>query len=829
MRTCERMADTTNQNSSLISLSALRPYIKLAIKNWWLVALLAGAGYITGRLVTHRQLDIYSASSEILLDAGKELDYQKKMMGAVGGASSWGQMSSETKDQQRILRSFDLVGRAVDKMSLDIDYYFVGRLRTSQVSGYNNILIRANPELFNRSFLERDIDLFIEDEAHYLLRYTLPNGEVTEERYAFGVPIEGPNLALTIDFTDSKVFNYSGNKEKGINTEALEEARRQHFRFRVYNRSQRIGQMRGSLRVNNVQGTNILTLQSSSTLPGRGQEFLNILSEIFIEYTKEARLESSLKTELFINRQLDELVSIMDSLELQVDGFKAQNDILDLTREQTDFFNSLVQLESGERELDMRLEAMKSLQSYLSTATEDAGLPPTSYLFGEDALLIEQVNQLFQMRTERTAALLDVTEDSFSIRRLDSAISNARFTVAKYIRDTEVALINQRKNLRGQIISLEQRLSGIPATQRDIIHMERKLQVNEKLYVFLLESRAQNVISRAGIAPQAVIIEKSRGGGIIGPDKRGTIRSNTLTGALIALAFAFLRMLLFERIESTQELREVSNIAVVAGLPHYPDAEKNPISILADSRSQITEAFRSLRTNLQYLLAKEGANTILVSSLHPGEGKSFVAANLSTVLAKTGKKVALVDFDMHKPKVHKNFKLSNQLGLSSYLIGRCSVSEMQQLGPVDSLHVYTAGPVPPNASELILNDRLDVLLQELRSTYDYVILDTPPILLITDALVLMSKVDTGLLVTNTLKANKRGVKHLEEALAQNNLSHASFILNNIRMTRWGSVYAKYAYKYGYGYGYGYGYNYGYGYGYKEQQKKKKWYQFKSKS
>ncbi|MDO7741797.1 MAG: P-loop NTPase, partial [Flavobacteriales bacterium] len=667
------MADTTNQNNGLISLSTLRPYIKLLIKNWWLIALLAATGYASGRLITHRQLNIYNASAEILLDAGKELDYQKKMMGTMNPYGNMG--NSDTKDQQRILSSFDLIGRAVDRMSLDIDYYFVGRLRTSQVSGYSNIIIRANPELFNGSFLGRDIDLFIEDEAHYLLRYAMPNGEVVEERYAFGVPIEGPNLALTIDFVDSKVFNYTNANGRGINTEALEEARRQHFRFRVFNRSQRIGQMRGSLRVNNVLGTNILTLQSSSTLPGRGQEFLNILSEIYINYTKEARLESSLKTELFINLQLDELVNIMDSLEMQVDGFKAQNDILDLTREQTEYFNSLVQLESGERELDMRLEALKSLQSYLKSGAEDSGLPPTSYLFGEDALLIEQVNQLFQMRTERTAALLDVTEDSFSIRRLDSAISNARFTIAKYINDTEDALANQRISLRGQIASLEQRLSGIPATQRDIISMERKLQVNEKLYVFLLESRAQNVISRAGIAPQAIIIEQARGGGIIGPDKRGTIRSNTLMGALAALAIAFLRMLLFERIESTQELREISSIPVVAGLPHYPDAEKNPISILADSRSPITEAFRSLRTNLQYLLAKEGANTILISSLHPGEGKSFVAANLATVLAKTGKKVALIDFDMHKPKVHKNFNPSHQLGLSSFLIGRCSVEE----------------------------------------------------------------------------------------------------------------------------------------------------------
>jgi len=213
------MADTTNQNHDLISFSQIRPYLKLILKNWWLIALLSATGYASGRLITHRQLNVYSASAEVLLDAGKELDYQKRMMGAVGG-NSWGNFgNSETKDQQRILSSFDLIGRAVDQMNLDIDYYFVGRLRTSQVSGYSNLNIHADPELFNASFLGRDIDLFIEDESSFLLRYTLPNGEVIEEKRLFGVPIEGPNLALTIDFTDSNVFDFNSDTNNGAHCE----------------------------------------------------------------------------------------------------------------------------------------------------------------------------------------------------------------------------------------------------------------------------------------------------------------------------------------------------------------------------------------------------------------------------------------------------------------------------------------------------------------------------------------------------------------------------------------------------------------------------------
>ena len=721
---------------------------------------MAGTGYATARLITHRQLYVYSASTEVLIAKDKDLSYQEQMGGMLrqtyprfGG--------TDTKDQERILRSYDLVGRVVDKMRLDVDFFLVGRLKTSHVSNFGNISVNASPELFKSNYLGRDIDLFVQDETHFQLSYAGPNGETKEIIHPFGVPLEGPDLALTVTLQSNSIFNLNDPSGPSVNIDALDQARKQHYRFRVFNREQRINQMRGALEVSNVFGTNILAVQASSTLPGRPMTFLNLLGEEFVEYTRESRLQSSLKTEAFINIQLGELISIMDSLEMMVDGFKAQNEILDLTREQSEFFNALVALETQERELQFRVEALTSLKSYLASGLETNSLPPTSYLIDEDPWLIEQVGTLYQMRADRTRALLDVTEDSYQIRRLDSAISNARFSVKRYIEDTRAAIADQRRSVRMQITSLEERLSGIPATQRDILSMERKLSVNEKMYVYLLEARAQNIIQRAGIAPEASIIEIARSAGIIGPNKQLTIRNYTLYGALLALAIAVARMLLFERIESTQELREASDIPVVVGLPHYAGIEENPIAILGDSRAQITEAFRSLRTNLQYLLAKEGANTILVSSLHPGEGKSFVSSNLSTVLAKTGKKVVLVDFDMHKPKVHKNFKLSNQLGLSTYLIGRCSADEMGQAGPVDSLTIITAGPVPPNASELVMNDRMDPLLEKLRAEYDYVILDTPPMLLITDALLLMSKVDTGLLVANTQKATKRGIKHLE--------------------------------------------------------------------
>lgn len=789
----------------LINLSDLRPYLKLLGKNWWLIVSLAGLGYGAGKLITHRQLDIHNATAEILLESQETFNYQEQMLGQLGATS----LSNDVLNQLRILQSYDLVGRAVDSMHQPVDYYFVGRVRTTQVEGFGNLEVEARPDLFNPELLGVDIDLFIETPETYIVRYIRLGGEAVEEIRPFDEPIEGPDLALTVSLKDQSL--------KTASPERLEDARRQHFRVRVYDRGQRIEQFREALTVENISRTSILTLEATSTLPRRGKQFLDTLSQVYIAYTREAKLVASNRTEEFIDLQLAELTAIMDSLEQQVDRFKEDKDVLDLSREQTEFFNSLVQLETQQRQLDLRLEAMRSLQKYLQAGVEEFGLPPTSYLFEEDPLLIQQVNQLFELRTSRTSALLDVTEENYAIRRLDSAISNTRFSIARYIDDTKVALQDQRADLNSEIRTLERRLSGIPATQRDIMSMERKLQVNEELYVFLLQSKASTIIARAGITPEASLIEQARYGGIIGPDKRRTILTYTAGGLLLALAIAFIRMLFFERIETVNELKETTSIPVLGGIPHDERAESKPLLVLEGNRGQTIEAFRSLRTNLQYLLTQDGAKSLLISSLHPKEGKSFVSANTAAVIAKAGKKAVLLDFDMHKPRVHKNYGLSNNIGMSTYLVGKCTIEEMLQAGPTENLSIITAGPVPPNASELVLSDRVPTLLEELRKSFDYIILDTPPILLLSDALVLMSHVDAGLLITNTDKSSKRGIRLLEEALEQNNLKHTSFVLNNIRMKRWQYYYSKYAYKYGFGYGYGYGYGgYTYGPGYGEE-------------
>jgi len=791
------LAMAQNPQQPLLRLEDLRPYLKLLGRNWWLIVGLSVLGYTAGRLVTHRQLETHEATAEILLTQG-ETPSVLGMMG--GGAGAMGFRGNDNvQNQLRVIQSYDLVGRVLDRIDDQVDHFLVGRLKATPVDGFGAISVDVDADAWDESNMGLPIDLFVLDAERYRLVIPAPWGgddRVLDREFGERIDEEGMNLVVRI------------HPDYAVDSRRLAMAQSQHFRIQVFSREQRIEDYRKRLTASNVDRTSIIALKCQDMMPGRAVRFLDSLAATFIAYTAEAKLETSLQTEKFINSQLVEMQAITDTLERQVDYFRAQNDVLDLTLEQSQAFERLLTLENQKRLLEMQDNSLLTLEDYLRNPGTD--LPPVGYLSLEDGIMVDKLGELYGLQARRSAMLLDVQPGSYQIRRIDSAMTLVRTGMVSYLADMMAEMERQKVELSAQILEVENMLTGLPKTQRDILAMERKLAVNEKLAVYLLERKAATIIDRASITPEARMIETARYFGVVGPDKRRTIVTYTAVGLLIALAIGLIRMVFFERIESVTELKEVAEFPVLGSIPYFPTIDDDPIAVRADSRSAATEAFRSLRTNLQYLLAQEGANVILVSSLHPSEGKSFVAANLSSILAKAGKRVCLVDLDIHKPKTHKYMGLENTRGASSILVGRAQASEVKQRGPYPSLDVITAGPVPPNASDLILGDRLVSLVNELKHAYDYVILDTAPILLINDALVLMRHVDTGLLVMNVHLANRRGVEHMEGVLAQNGLKHASFVLNGIKPKRWMYYYSKYVSKYGYGYGYG-GYGYG-GYG-----------------
>jgi capsular exopolysaccharide synthesis family protein len=290
------------------------------------------------------------------------------------------------------------------------------------------------------------------------------------------------------------------------------------------------------------------------------------------------------------------------------------------------------------------------------------------------------------------------------------------------------------------------------------------------------------------------------------------------------MVVVFVRIMFYDRIENADQLKEIVQLPIYGEIIASDKAEENYIVVDSDPKAAITESFRTVRTNLEYVPGEVGkGKVVMVTSYRPNEGKTFCSANLSTILAKAGKRVLLLEMDLHKPKVGVGLGMSSATGLSNVLIGRMHWREAVMPTQYENFSVMLAGPTPPNASELVLSKHLEELFIEARDEYDYILVDTPPVGLITDALLMMRHADITLFVVNTRFANKDHVMNAVESLQGGVAKNVGFILNGVRMKKSKYYYNTnygYGYRYAYGYGSGTGYGYGYGYGRRSKGKKK---------
>ncbi|MFB6258755.1 MAG: CpsD/CapB family tyrosine-protein kinase, partial [Flavobacteriales bacterium] len=345
--------------------------------------------------------------------------------------------------------------------------------------------------------------------------------------------------------------------------------------------------------------------------------------------------------------------------------------------------------------------------------------------------------------------------------------------------------------------------------QRGLLKIERRRKVNENLYKYLLEKRANTIIARAGIVPETKVIESARNVGVVRPNESRYMILGGGVGAILALLFTFFRTFFYYRISSLKELRELAELPVLGQLFRHKTAmRQDQLVFLEGGRGVHLEALRTVRANLQYFFHKERGNMIQINSVGPGEGKSFVSANLAHILAKAEKNVLLLELDLHKPRLHRVFeKDGGQEGLSAFLAGNVPKERAIMDSGIDGLDVALCGEVPPNASELLLKKELEDMLSYGKAHYDYMVIDTPPAGVISDAFVLMPKVDLNLFIINAQFSRRQELRFIERTVEERELDSVGLLLNGVRRQRLRYYYDRYGYMYGYGYGKGY---YGYG-------------------
>ncbi|MEN9333682.1 MAG: hypothetical protein RLY35_862 [Bacteroidota bacterium] len=778
----------------------LIPVFKFISKNWILIPIFCSVSFVIAYFYSNRLPDIYGAKAEIMLESNDKFNYQNNLYSSIGYYS----VLRDIANQKRIITSKDLVGEVIDKLDFYISYYIVGRIKTAQVTNFGYLTIDCDWRNFNPRMRNMPFFIKVIDEKRYQLSYEISGVKFFHEGL-FNQEFKDGKIALNIKIA------------KDINAEEFELIKEQTYKFSVNTREFLINKYTSALNVASNNSSSILSITINDGLVENALQFLDTLSKAYSYRTIKNQIEINENTLKFIDMQIGELTKIMDSLELEINNNIIESEPNNLTGDDQSNLNKLLKLEGELTEVETKLKGISNIDKIFGDfSSNDFSTAIFNNTYPDPTLQL-MISKIIDLKQRRSNMLLDVTPNDSRVIRIDNDIINVTNSINTYMKNVKQILESREKELISDIDRIEDLLKTLPRTDKEKLGNERKLSVYENLYNFLVEKKASTVLARASIVPETSIVEKARSMGVIGPDRQKYIYISFGVGLILSLIVGFLRTLFFERIENTKELKIITRLPVIGGVPFYEQASDFPIAIVKSPRSNISESFRSIRTNLQFILNGEGSKVILVSSLHPGEGKTFVTVNIAATLAKADKRVVILDFDLHKPRIHKVFGLTKKDGISNYLVGQKHWKDSLIHHEIKNLDFILSGPIPPNASELILSQKIDTLLDDLKESYDYILIDTPPLALITDALVLMSKVNLSFCVLNTQKATKQGVKFLEDTFTQNDISHVSLLLNNIKQNRWKYYYAKYAYKYGYGYVYGYGYGYGdgYRYGYSE--------------
>ena len=568
--------------------------------------------------------------------------------------------------------------------------------------------------------------------------------------------------------------------------------------------------------------TTIASITVNNAIPARGADFINSLVKVYNEDANDEKNEVALKTSEFIEERISIINSELRNTEDELATFKQRSGLTDLTSNAQMALQEKRHYEQQFAENATQLNLVQDLHNYLQDNTNINEVIPSNIGL-QDANLKAIIDQYNKLIVERKRLLRTSTENNPAVVSIDLHIEAMRSSVQTSINSVLRGLKITQQNLQHEVNRLAERISAAPEQEQEFMTIQRQQEIKATLYTLLLKKREENALTLAATASNGRIIEAPASGGPIAPRKQMFLVTALILGLGLPIGIIYLMGLLKYKIESRTDVKKLTKIPIIGEVSSCAQILKdstNSIVVRENQNSLMEETFRAIRTSLLFLLEK-GQKVILVTSSIPQEGKSFVAANLAVSLAFLGKKTLIIGMDIRKPGLNKTFGFSTRsYGITNYLQNpdEVNLSDMIMSSDISpNLHILPGGSVPPNPTELVARPIFDETIEQLKQQYDYIILDTAPIGLVTDTSIIAHVADIGVVVCRadyTPKAAYRNINSLQE---EKIFSKLATLINDIDMNQRKNSYSYgYGRKYGYGYGRKYGYGYGYGYGYEDE-------------
>ena len=640
-----------------------------------------------------------------------------------------------------------------------------------------------------------EISFEIEDEPNSVKYYNYANENYKYETFETGKHID------TFEIGKPIVSKYFTGQLNRIDSK-INESQKFYIQFLDFNTV--VKQYQNINVEPQEQGGSVITLELIGENKNKLVDFLNATTRILSKSQLDQKNLFATNTIKFIDSTLNEKATELEAFENQLNTYKLENDIIDLDTETQQLKDKLIKLDIEKKDLNQQIEYLNTLNTYLNNRNTYEDPPAPSMVGISEGSLVEGVRKIVELSLERSKYQYAAKPDLPKFKDIDRQINATKSVLMENITSSKSNLLKEIEVVEAELREAEREVRKLPKNQQGLLKIERRFDMSQQTYNLFLSKRNEAKLIKASNVSDIQIIDEAKDVGEpkIGPNNKLNYVLAAFFGFGLPLVFVFFTVLLDNKIKSPKDIENLTDLPLVGVVGK--SKIKNEKAVLEQPHSVVSESFRGLRTSLQFVFKNkdiQGTKTILVTSSISGEGKTFNAINLASVMALSGKKTILVGLDLRKPKIHNNFDIDKDSGVSNFLSGQLDYKKAIQKTSYDNFDIMTSGVIPPNPSELLIDGLMDDLMARLQSEYDFIILDTPPIGLVSDALNLMKYADATLYIVRQNFTKKGMLSLINQKVQKGEVKNVNLVLNYFKSKN------QYGYAYNYGYGYGYG-NYG---------------------
>lgn len=702
------------------------------------------------------------------------------------------EMTSKSKNLENeieILRSHRMVGKALEEVDFEVTYNLIGNIKTTEIYTESPVRIEV-------------------DSLHHFAYFTafsmqlLNNGD-----FEWNYQIEGEELysgkgkiGNWFNFPLGTIRVWPRNHyDQWLQDDPSGEKRR--FKIVFHGKERLIQHYVNKLSIEPISGqSTIVQIALLDAVPQKGVDFLNALVSVYLQNDVNEKNRTADNTSVFIGQQLEIIKADLSEIENARELYKTSKGIIDLSAESQVVLETARSIDEKIADNNARKSMVSNLKEYVSNDQKLSELAPSTIDLN-DPLLVSLVERLHRLEIDWERVSVGSTSRNPEFAGLQAELRLTRQKIIENITNIEKNIDLTNLQLEEESRQVRSRIQGIPKTERELIGIERQYRIQESLYLYLLEKQAEVSISLASSVSDNRIVDSARAStSPVKPVKSKAYAVALILGLLIPFVVIYLRDQLDDTVRDVATIERITKLPIIGVVGLHKDESNLVIS--ENLNSPVAEAYRSVRTNISFFGQTSQQKVLLITSSIGTEGKTFTAMNLSSVLAISGKKTILLGLDLRKPKIVDDFNLSNDKGMSTFLSGQHDLDEVIQPSQLTAgFDVIPSGPVPPNPSELIMGPRMDELIGLLQKRYEHVVIDSPPVGLVTDGLMLIKYAALTIYVVRQGVTRKQHLRNMQ-SIQQQQKGKMAILFNAVKKNALNG-YSGYGYHYGYGNDYGY--------------------------